>query len=152
MHSLQLFCVLTNQHVIFFNYFWNRFGGGKGAAPDSFSRTLAKLEKALPFDLANRLTTSWSQFGKLAKDYRDCIQHNTPVDFGISTALMEKLQGVWTTSLLIPDNPEKKTKRLFQYNNRIDALTYGWTITNKIVDVATAILAATLTEDRSPNR
>jgi hypothetical protein len=46
-------------------------------------------------------------------DYRDCIIHNAPIDFGLGTGSMQKLDGgVWSVLMRIPDNPEVAGQQL----------------------------------------
>jgi hypothetical protein len=60
-------------------------------------------------------------------DYRDCIIHNAPIDFGLGTGSMQKLDGgVWSVLMRIPDNPEVKSRAAFTFAKGLDALTYGW--------------------------
>ena len=55
--------------------------------------------------------------------------------------MMKKLSGdVWSTSIFIPDNPEARSQKKFKFNSQIDALTYGWEITNEVLSVAHAII------------
>jgi len=83
---------------------------------------------------------SWSRYGKKLTDYRDCIQHYVPLDFGSSLVHMKRLQGgVWSTSLWIPDNPEAKSKGEYKFEERIDSLTYGWNVTSEMLDIVSAI-------------
>ena len=46
------------------------------------------------------------------------------------------------SSLRIPDNPEAKSQSAFTFAKGLDALTYGWELSNEIVRVATAIMMA----------
>ena len=76
-------------------------------------------------------------------DYRDGVIHNAPTDFGLGTGSMQKLDGgVWSVLMRIRDDPEVKSRAAFTFANGLDALTYGWELTNEIVRVATAIMKA----------
>jgi len=58
---------------------------------------------------------------------------------------MEELEdGVWFITFWIPDNPKEvlHQKAKFRYTSKRDALTYGWKLTNEIVEVAQAIVDA----------
>ncbi len=124
---------------------WNVFGAKDGIAQKrgprkNFEDTLNVCEH-LPPALSDRLKQSWVRFGIKAKSYRDFIQHYFPLDRGFSQAKMERLdKGVWSASMLVPDNPEDKSPRNFRYDCKIDALTYGWELTNEILQV-TELLA-----------
>jgi hypothetical protein len=76
-------------------------------------------------------------------DDRDCIIHNAPIDFGLGTGSMQKLDGsVCSVLMRIPDNPEVKSRAAFTFATGLDGLTHGWELTNEIVRVATAIVTA----------
>lgn len=129
----------TMRHLL-----WHAFGE-KYSIPGSFEVVLRHC-KRLPPGLTDRLNFSWSQFGEKTRAYRDCIQHYVSVIRSIPLAIMTRLPGgLWSTSCWLPDNPEVRSHDLwsdqqFQFSRRIDALTYGWELTNEIVDVAKAIL------------
>jgi len=121
---------------------WRVFCPGSGSVPSSFKRTLPQC-KNLPSSLATRLETSWSEYGMKLTDYRNCIQHYVPLDYGITSAHMSRIdERLWSTTMLIPDNPEVKSTAKLRYKTKIDALTYGWMITNEIVDISTEIINA----------
>ena len=121
---------------------WSAFGSTKGGVPSNFKKTLAVCSK-LPPELRGILEESWCNYGERLTDYRDCIIHYTPIDFGMGSASMNKLDsGVWSVMMRIPDNPEAKSKSAFTYAKNLDALTYGWELSNEIVRIATTIMTA----------
>lgn len=121
---------------------WHYFGPKKGGIPSSFYKTLP-LCAALPQDVAQRLTDSWAAFGEELTDYRDCIQHYTPIDFGLASVHMERINsGAWSVNALIPDNPTARSRDKFTYSKKRDALSYGWEITNEILRVVASIVEA----------
>jgi len=121
---------------------WHAFGPKKGSLPSSFEKTL-RLCTCLPISLDERLHLSWSRFGNKVKKYRDCIQHYVPIGGLLPSARMVRLEGgVWSTSLIIPDNPEARSHTEFKYKSRLDALTYGWEVTNEVIEIAQAIVQA----------
>jgi hypothetical protein len=133
----------TTRHVL-----WRAFGG-RGSVPSSFERTL-RLCDGLPMDLDEQLHLSWAQFGTKIKDYRDCIQHYVPIGGPMSAARMVKLQGdIWSTTLWIPNNPEARSHKKFRYDSEIDALTYGWELTNEMLEIAHKIVQAVPEQDSS---
>lgn len=118
---------------------WGAFGPDKGGIPSNFKKTLRAC-RSLPLELKAILEQSWETYGEQLTDYRDCIMHYSPIDFGFSTANMQKLDGgVWSVLMRIPDNPDAKSQAAFTFSNGLDALTYGWELTNEILRVATAI-------------
>ena len=119
---------------------WKYFGPKNGSVPASFKKCLP-LCHSLPVNLKERLESSWSRYGLKLTKYRDCVQHYSPIDFILSSAHMTRLKKmVWSTSLIIADNPEAKSKRGFTYNDKIDALSYAWEITTEILDIAKLII------------
>ncbi len=125
----------ATRHII-----WRAFGPSKGPVPKSFARTFRRCG-GLPTTLAERLTSSWSQFGERVTEYRDCIQHYVPIGGPKPFARMQRLPGgVWSTTCWIPDNPEVRSHRTFRYDSKLDALTYGWELTNEILDIAQVLV------------
>ncbi len=118
----------------------NLFSTKKKNIPRNFLKTLSVCDK-IPDKLYKRLNKSWSIFGEKLKLYRDCIHHYSSIDFSLSSAFMKKLNDkIWSVSILIPDNPEVRSKKKLEFKKNIDALTYGWKITTEIVEVMHAIL------------
>jgi hypothetical protein len=121
---------------------WRAFGNQKGSVPSSFEDAL-RLCQRVPEGLRSRLEESRSKFYVRLTEYRDCIQHYIPLYFGLSSVHMERLQGgAWVMRALIPDNPETRSRAKFTYNCKTDALTFGWDLTNEVLDVALAIMDA----------
>ena len=121
---------------------WQYFGPEKGSVPGSFYKALP-LCTSLPVEVSQRLADSWSNFGDEVTEYRDCIQHYTPIDFGLTSVHMEKLdRGAWCVNALIPDNPSARARGKFTYSKKRDALKYGWEIANEILEVTTVLVNA----------
>ena len=123
---------------------WHAFEGENGV-PRSFEIFLKSDNnrqcKLLPVSLSKQLEFSWEKSGKKAKEYRDCFQHYVPIGGYSSDAQMKRLEGrVWSASIIIPDNPEDKSQRKYKYDSKIDALEYGWKITNEIMELAHTII------------
>ncbi len=123
---------------------WQCFGPGKSNTPNAFSKTLRQC-KLLPGPVAQRLTKSWSNFGEPLKELRDWILHYYTIDQGHTAVHMEKLDlGAWVTSAFIPDNPSARGRTKFTYDQRRDALTYGWEAASEILDVVSTLLEAVI--------
>lgn len=119
---------------------WQFFGPANQHVPISFYKTLP-LCTSLPKQLSERLSSSWETYGKDVTDYRDCIQHYAPLDFGLCSIQMEKIDNrIWTARVFIPDNPSSKSRSKFLYSKERDALTYGWELANEILEVASALM------------
>lgn len=114
---------------------------------NTFKQVLSQCA-SLPEELRTTLTTSWANTGVKLAEYRNCIQHHVPIDFGIAYANMELLDNrIWTTRFLIPDNPEARSKFAFRFSSYCDALTYVWDVYNElhvILESALAIMGSDL--------
>ena len=87
---------------------------------------------------------SWEECGKKAKEYRDCIEHNAPLSqAGMTQATLEWVaDGVLSVQIVLPDNPQEKSWKKFRYDSKMDALTWGWELTNELVAVGRTIAEA----------
>ena len=124
------------------NLAWAAFRGSGGGRPDNLAKLLKRCE-CIPKELADRLKQSWVKIGSRLKDFRDCTQHFASTDIGGCSIRMEKLDaGIWRAVAPIPDNPEAKSRSRFTYTCRLDALTYGWEVTNEVACLASALRSA----------
>lgn len=123
---------------------WKCFGAGRGSIPRSLA-SLLESALALPERLRCRLNQTWQRVGIPLTEYRDCIQHYVPVDFGMVLAHMELLPvDLWSTRIFIPDNPGVRSKELFTYTRRIDALEYSYEVANELLDLTVEVVNATI--------
>ena len=123
---------------------WPRFGSGKGSVPRSLE-ALLKSSSHVPSALHSRLLASWTRFGVLLTDYRDCINHYVPVDFGLASVFMRRhSSGAWTTMVRIPDNPRVRSKNQFTFTLNRDALTYAWELDDEVLALAIDVADATV--------
>lgn len=128
---------------------WKVFGPSKGSVPRSFEKTLPYCSR-LNASLIKKLKRSWDTWGSITTNYRDCIHHYVPLDFGMSTVTVsESFPGVWTAFARVPDNPEARSKTKFTYKKHLDALTFGWHIAVEVLTVMNAIVAAVRAEAKS---
>ncbi len=118
---------------------WRRFGGG-GSTPSSFAKRLGACAR-LPDDLKARLDTSWREVGERITEYRDCLQHYVPIDFGLASASMEKRDGgFWSVRIRIPDNPETRSKEAFTYGRDLDALGYCRSVAEELLTIMSLVI------------
>lgn len=104
---------------------WKLFGS-RGTRPRSLSAML-EVCPGLPPDIADDLRSSWDSIGTSVTAYRDCLQHYTPVDFGLSSMFVEEAaDGVWGVTARIPDNPESKSRAAFSFSRDLNALRFCW--------------------------
>jgi hypothetical protein len=117
---------------------WNTFEH-TGSTPRSLEGALEHSHQ-IPRDLINYLGESKARIADKAKSYRDCIAHNFPAFRGGPNVTMERVQnGSWLIVALIPDNPECKSQKRFAYDLGVDALQFGWQLTNEIAEVANTV-------------
>ena len=65
------------------------------------------------------------------------------MDFGMGSVEMVSLNDwLWGAKVLLPDNPEERSRNKFLYKDGVDALTYGWEIACEVLDVTSAIVGA----------
>ncbi len=123
---------------------WNRFGLAKGSTPRSLE-ALLKSRSHIPSELHDQLTASWQQVGVPLTQYRDCIHHYVPVDFGMASAVMRRHpSSAWTTMIRIPDNPAARSKARFTFALNLDALTYAWELADEVLRLALTVKQAIL--------
>ena len=121
----------TTRHLL-----WVKYGSDKKSTPSSFPRALRECRNSIDSDLFSTLSESWDNHGSKVKEYRDCLHHYSPIVFGDTQAVMKKLpNGLWSTSVLIPDNPYKKSRLSFLFIQQEDALFFGWKQLNEAVRI-----------------
>lgn len=128
---------------------WRAFDG-KGAQPRNFETVATVLieQGRLPHAMVSAIDAGWYGVGKRLADYRDCLHHYAPLDFGLASAVMERhALGVWTTRIRIPDNPEARSQSAFTFERNIDALEYCIDAMGALTEFATVVVdAATAAE------
>jgi len=124
------------------NWIWASLVPTPGTRPRNFTHFLKTMEaKKTPCYL--RLQQSWTQYGSKLTEYRDCVLHNTAIDFGITTAHMKQLpNGAWSIATLIPKNPQTKSRSRFQFETNFDAMTLIWEIANELFSLVTHVTKA----------
>jgi hypothetical protein len=119
---------------------WRIWGPAKSSVPSSFSRTIPLCRKLDPA-VRDNLISSWDRYGRRLTDYRDCIQHYVPVDFGLATMFMKQvIPRVWSASARIPDNPEARSKPAFRFTRHLDALSFAWEVAIEVHRVMDLVL------------
>jgi hypothetical protein len=107
------------------------------------------MRSGIPQHLHEQLRASWETYGVLLTHYRDCIHHYVPVDFGLASAFMRRHPShAWTTTMRIPDNPETRSKKQFSFALGRDALTYAWEISDEVLGVTMATVAAAIPREK----
>ncbi len=116
---------------------WSIYCSGLGSRPANFRNFLSKSTSRLPQRLHERLQVSWNDWGNRANDYRDFIQHySTLTETGWPLPKSRRLENnIWCISVVLPDNPERKSREAFVFDKNTDALSYGWELTGQMENV-----------------
>lgn len=119
---------------------WSFFSSSRGQHPKRLSSVLADAD-LLPPELRTRVERSWREFGAAAKDYRDSVHHYVPVEHGLGTAFMNRIEGgAWAMRLFVPDNPGARSRAEFTYAQQIDALDYCHVLAREIAALASDVV------------
>lgn len=125
-----------------------RLYGNSGTMPSSFRRTIDAC-KGIPNPLSTTIEEAWSGYFANAKEYRDCIQHYVSPGAACSNAQLQRIPpGYWMMFAWLPDNPGVRSSEKFLYENRVDALSYAWSLTTRITQITKAIYDAAKIDPR----
>lgn len=102
---------------------------------------------------ATELQQSWNTFGEQLADYRDCVAHYVPLTDGNTTCWMDWFGNRWGMSVKLPANPDKKSRKAFDFNSGPEALSYCHTGVSHLVRLcemlkAQEVIAAYLANPR----
>jgi hypothetical protein len=118
---------------------WTAFGP-RGSVPSNFQHVAENI--VVPGNLAVLINQAVDAYQQI-KRYRDCIQHYAHFGARLPFARVQlHRDAAWSVLALLPDNPEAKSYNRFSFQQRIDALTYGWTVADLTVRHATDIISA----------
>ena len=110
---------------------WAAFGSG------SMPRNYAKLIKSIGSPPA--LSAFLGSYED-AKDYSDCTHHFAHFGSRLPFARLQLHKGkVWSVTAMIPDNPSVRSHDHFSFDQRLDALSYGWTMTNQVIKLVHSV-------------
>ncbi len=121
--------------------FWNLYGTNN-SAPSNFDKTIEKCTFPKEIEIS---ISELSDVYKRAKEYRDCVQHNAHFGARLPFGRIQLYKNIaWSILVLLPDNPHDKSYKKFSFDTNKDALTYGWFLANRVIDLLKlAIDAAT---------
>ena len=103
---------------------WKFFNSIPRDTPDALAKVLKRADQ-LSADLKTFVSSSWSILSERSRGYRDSIQHFFPIEFGLSTAELRRLEcGAWSARIRIPDNPEVTSRSKFTFLQGLDALDF----------------------------
>ena len=118
---------------------WSAYGAG-GSTPKNFRRVVERL--SVPKSLEAVLEKAISRYDEIKK-YRDCIQHYVDLGSRQSAGRIQLRQGLaWSVFAVLPDNPEARSSEKFRYTDQVDALSYGWSLTDMLLRDLTTVIDA----------
>jgi hypothetical protein len=122
-------------------HLWNHFGKGRGI-PSNFHKTVDHCP--LPDELKQELKGIWSAWGVPITEYRDCIQHYTPLDRSAAFGQVSRVADLtWSLLVRIPDNPESRSSSSFTFAQDLDALCFARGAVDALFAVMMSILRRT---------
>jgi hypothetical protein len=103
---------------------WKFFNSRHPGHPPGLEHVLQRADQLRPA-LKAAIEKSWQSWGMKAREYRDSIAHWVPIEFGLGSADMLRLEcGAWRALIRIPDNPIARSRQKFTYTQGFDALTF----------------------------
>jgi hypothetical protein len=119
---------------------WKYFNSVPRDAPDTLDKVLDRADQ-LASDFKIFISNSWHNCGETARAYRDSVQHFVPIEFGLSTAELRRLEcGAWSTRIRIPDNPQARSRSKFSFTRDLDALDFCLDCLYEIVGLVTRVV------------
>lgn len=61
--------------------------------------------------------------------------HYVPLNAGLETCWMEKFDGLWGVNVRLPDNPDTKSRKQFNFSNGPEALSYCYEVAIEMIDL-----------------
>ena len=117
---------------------WNGYGSGHDT-PRKFESVMNAVK--LPAKLSSP-SVKWLERYLRLRDYRDCLLHNAHFGARLPFSMANRIEGYWGLLNRLPDNPETKSYEQFSYDENIDALEYGWSLTNDVFDMTYDVFQA----------
>jgi hypothetical protein len=116
---------------------WAGFGRGLGTIPGNFETTLEVLVRnaRVPGDLSQRLQATWDTTGVRIKAYRDCAFHYVPLFSMFGYEVWGDEGEPWHAYFHVPDNPDARSVGQFTFEQKVDALRFGWESMSEIAGV-----------------
>ena len=106
----------------------------------SIRSAVNSLDKVPPL-FATELQQSWNNFGEKLSAYRDCVAHYTPLTDGSTTCWMEWYGNRWGMTVKLPANPNKKSRKAFDFNSGPEALSYCHSVASHLVKLCEMLMA-----------
>ncbi|HTM56491.1 MAG TPA: hypothetical protein VL175_20840 [Pirellulales bacterium] len=136
--------IMTKARKLLDRLAWDiwRFFVNRPGRPDNFEQMLDDRDIAdrVPSDLLDCLRPAWNELGLQIKHYRDNVHHLPRSGAcSFSGSVEADAHAICQLTMPIPDNPEAKCERLFEYQSGKDALTYSWEALAYLADIGDTI-------------
>lgn len=102
-------------------------------------RRVFKSPHEIPPLFISKLDHSWSTFGEKLADYRNCVAHYDPLNDGGTTCWMNWHGNRWGMTIKLPANPDKKSRRTFDFESGPEALSYCHSMACHLVELCEAL-------------
>src|SRR5206468_3312111 len=113
---------------------WKHYGGGRTGRWRSIQSAIESKD-IIPESFSTQLYESWNRYGGKLAAYRDCVAHYDPLTDGGETCWMEWYGDKWGVNVKLPSNPEKNSRRSFDFQKGPEALSYCHTLACHLVDL-----------------
>jgi hypothetical protein len=136
---------------------WKHYHPGTTGKWRSFRTVIDKAPREIPRLFMTELTKSWNTFGEKLADYRNSVAHYDPLNDGGTTCWMNWYENRWGMSVRLPANPNKKSRKTFDFDSGPEALSYCHSVACHLVELcesleAQAKVAAYLANPRGAGR
>ncbi|MEQ1604723.1 MAG: hypothetical protein ABL999_07625 [Pyrinomonadaceae bacterium] len=118
---------------------WKHYHPSETGRWDGMKSAVKRSLSGVPSGFAGQVLDSWNQFGLRLRDYRDCVIHHIPLHETNETCWLSRYEKHWQMTVKLPANPEKKSRRLMDYDSGPDALSYCYEVANHLVKLCTAL-------------
>lgn len=116
---------------------WKHYGTGSGGRWRSIRGALESA--TVPPTFGEVLTKSWELFGEKLTEYRDCVTHYDPLTDGGTTCWMDWYGSRWGMTVKLPSNPERNSRRSFDFATGPEVLSYCHTVACHVVELCEAL-------------
>ena len=123
---------------VLWKHYYPRTSGRWG----SIRKAIDSLDKVPPV-FTTELQQSWSTFGEKLADYRNCVAHYVPLTDGNTTCWMDWYGTRWGMTIKLPANPNKKSRKAFDFDSGPEALSYCHSVACHLVELCESLEAQT---------
>ena len=119
---------------------WKHYYSGTSGRWSSIRSAINSLDKVPP-PLSTELQQSWNTIGEKLADYRNCVAHYDPLTDGNTTCWMDWYGNRWGMTVKLPANPNKKSRKAFDFKSGPEALSYCHSVVSHLVELCERLKA-----------